>query len=82
MDGSQSAGFPAGVERREPAKFWMQVLTDLKTRGVQDILICCVEGLKGFPDAIQTDGYRFTSPGATVTLTIKAAYTLNGKPLL
>jgi putative transposase len=37
----------------EGAKFWMQVLTDLKTRGVQDILICCVDGLKGFPEAIE-----------------------------
>src|SRR5438876_494792 len=36
----------------EGAKFWMQVLTDLKQRGVQDILICCVDGLKGFPEAI------------------------------
>ena len=33
----------------EGAKFWMQVLTDLKTRGVKDILICCVDGLKGSP---------------------------------
>ena len=31
----------------------MQVLTDLKTRGVRDILICCVDGLKGFPEAIE-----------------------------
>src|SRR6188472_3782845 len=37
----------------EGAKFWMQVLSDLKTRGVRDILICCVDGLKGFPDAIE-----------------------------
>ena len=37
----------------EGAKFWMQVLTDLKNRGVQDILICCVDGLKGFPEAIE-----------------------------
>jgi putative transposase len=37
----------------EGAKFWMQVLTELKTRGVQDILIACVDGLKGFPDAIE-----------------------------
>jgi putative transposase len=37
----------------EGAKFWMQVLNDLKTRGVQDILICCVDGLKGFPEAIE-----------------------------
>jgi mutator family transposase len=31
----------------------MQVLTELKQRGVQDILICCVDGLKGFPEAIE-----------------------------
>jgi putative transposase len=37
----------------EGAKFWMQVLNDLKHRGVQDILICCVDGLKGFPEAIE-----------------------------
>ena len=32
-------------QETEGAKFWMQVLTDLKTRGVRDILICCVDGL-------------------------------------
>jgi putative transposase len=37
----------------EGAKFWMQVLTDLKQRGVRDILICCVDGLSGFPEAIE-----------------------------
>jgi putative transposase len=40
-------------QESEGAKFWMQVLTDLKTRGVRDILICCVDGLTGFPDAIE-----------------------------
>jgi putative transposase len=35
------------------AKFWMQVLSELKQRGVSDILICCVDGLKGFPEAIE-----------------------------
>jgi putative transposase len=45
----------------EGAKFWMQVLTDLKTRGVRDILICCVDGLKGFPEAIEA-----VFPAATV----------------
>jgi putative transposase len=35
-------------QQTEGAKFWMQVLNDLKQRGVQDILICCVDGLKGF----------------------------------
>ena len=37
----------------EGAKFWMQILSELKQRGVQDILICCVDGLKGFPEAIE-----------------------------
>jgi putative transposase len=40
-------------QANEGAKFWMQVLTDLKQRGLQDILICCVDGLKGFPEAIE-----------------------------
>jgi len=38
----------------EGAKFWLSVLTELQNRGVKDILIACVDGLKGFPDAIQT----------------------------
>lgn len=37
----------------EGAKFWMQVITKLKTRGVQDIFIACVDGLKGFAEAIE-----------------------------
>jgi putative transposase len=37
----------------EGAKFWMQVLSELKQRGVRDILICCVDGLNGFPEAIE-----------------------------
>jgi putative transposase len=40
-------------QETEGAKFWMQVLTDLKQRGVSDILIACVDGLKGFPEAIE-----------------------------
>jgi putative transposase len=40
-------------QEHEGAKFWMQVLNDLKQRGVQDVLICCVDGLKGFPEAIE-----------------------------
>jgi putative transposase len=38
-------------QQTEGAKFWMQVLSELKHRGVRDILICCVDGLKGFPEA-------------------------------
>ena len=37
----------------EGAKFWLQVLTELQNRGVKDILIACVDGLKGFPEAIE-----------------------------
>ena len=37
----------------EGARFWLQVLTDLRNRGLQDIFIACVDGLKGFPQAIE-----------------------------
>jgi putative transposase len=40
-------------QETEGAKFWMQILSELKQRGVNDILICCVDGLKGFPEAIE-----------------------------
>ncbi len=42
------------LSENEGAKFWLGVLTELQNRGVKDILIACVDGLKGFPDAIQT----------------------------
>ncbi len=38
----------------EGAKFWLGVVTELKNRGVRDIFIACVDGLKGFPEAIET----------------------------
>jgi putative transposase len=41
------------ITHNEGAKFWLQVLTDLKNRGVKDIFIACVDGLTGFPDAIE-----------------------------
>ena len=53
------------VCEKEGASFWMSVLSDLKERGVEDILIACVDGLKGFPKAIQS-----TFPGAQVQLCI------------
>jgi putative transposase len=40
------------IEQTEGAKFWMRVMSELKNRGVNDILIAVVDGLKGFPDAI------------------------------
>ena len=43
------------ISQNEGAKFWLSVLTELKARGVQDILIACVDGLKGFPEAIAAE---------------------------
>jgi putative transposase len=40
-------------QRTEGAKFWLGVLTELKQRGVEDVLVCCVDGLAGFPEAIE-----------------------------
>jgi putative transposase len=40
-------------QETEGAKFWLAVLNDLRRRGVEDVLISCVDGLKGFPDAIE-----------------------------
>ena len=40
------------LSETEGAKFWLSVLTDLKNRGMQDMLIACIDGLKGFPEAI------------------------------
>jgi putative transposase len=52
MDGERDV-LGMWFQANEGAKFWMQVLTDLRQRGVRDILICCVDGLKGFPEAIE-----------------------------
>jgi len=41
------------VEQTEGAKFWLSIITELKNRGVEDVLIAAVDGLKGFPDAIR-----------------------------
>jgi len=41
------------IAQTEGAKFWLGVVTELKNRGVQDIFIACVDGLKGFPEAIE-----------------------------
>jgi putative transposase len=42
------------IAQTEGAKFWLQGVTELKNRGVSDIFIACVDGLKGFPEAIET----------------------------
>ena len=41
------------VGHNESAKFWLSILNGLKNRGVQDIIIACVDGLSGFPQAIE-----------------------------
>lgn len=41
------------ISETEGAKFWLSVLTELRNRGLEDIFICCVDGLKGFPEAIE-----------------------------
>jgi putative transposase len=52
MDGSREV-LGLWFQDTEGAKFWMQVLSELRHRGVNDILICCVDGLAGFPEAIE-----------------------------
>ena len=42
------------VDEAEGAKFWLKICTDLKNRGVREILIACMDGLKGLPEAIKT----------------------------
>jgi putative transposase len=42
------------LEKEEGAKFWLKVITELQNRGLKDILIACIDGLKGFPDAIES----------------------------
>ena len=42
------------IAHNEGAKFWLGVLTELKNRGLNDILIACIDGLKGFPEAIES----------------------------
>ena len=52
LDGSRDV-LGMWFQDTEGAKFWMQILSELRQRGVADILIACVDGLKGFPDAIE-----------------------------
>ncbi len=43
------------IGEKEGAKFWLSILAELKNRGVRDILIACVDGPTGFPDAIESE---------------------------
>jgi len=53
MEGQKEA-LGLWLARAEGAKFWLQIITELRNRGIEDIFIACVDGLKGFPDAIAT----------------------------
>jgi putative transposase len=53
MDGQKEV-LGIWVEQTEGAKFWLKILNELKGRGVEDVFVACVDGLKGFPDAIET----------------------------
>ena len=50
----QKEVFGLWIAENEGAKFWMAVLTELKNRGLQDILIACMDGLSGFPEAVRS----------------------------
>ncbi len=53
MDGSKEIlGF--WIANNEGAKFWLSIVTELKNRGLNDVFIFCVDGLKGLPDAINS----------------------------
>ncbi len=57
------------IEQNEGAKFWLRVMNELKNRGVEDIMLAVVDGLKGFPDAItavfpDADGSDLHRPSA------------------
>jgi len=53
MDGEKEV-LGLWIAQTEGAKFWLQVVTELRNRGIQDIFIACVDGLKGFPEAIES----------------------------
>lgn len=53
------------VGKNESAKFWLSIMNSLKNRGVQDILIACVDGLTGFPQAIKQSSHRPKSSSAS-----------------
>ena len=60
------------LDETEGAKFWLSCLTDLKNRGLNDIFIVCVDGLSGFPEAIQT-AYPKTKVQLCIVHLVRAA---------
>jgi putative transposase len=69
----------------EGAKFWLGCLTDLQSRGVQDIFVACIDGLSGFPEAIRT-AYPKTSVQLCIVHLVRAALryvnTADSKPVI
>jgi putative transposase len=53
MDGQKDV-LGMWIEKTEGARFWLKVLTELKNRGLEDVFIVCVDGLSGFPEAVET----------------------------
>jgi putative transposase len=62
------------IDAAEGAKFWMRVLAELRSRGVQDILVCCCDGLKGFPQAIEA---TFSSTVVQTCIVHQVRYSLS-----
>jgi transposase-like protein len=60
------------LSQNEGAKFWLACLTDLKSRGLQDIFVACIDGLSGFPEAIRA-AYPQTSVQLCVVHLVRAA---------
>ena len=63
--------------QNEGAKFWLQVLTELQNRGVRDIFIACVDGLKGFPEAIESVYPKAEDPDLWIVHMIRASLELH-----
>jgi hypothetical protein len=57
----EAEGLGLWIEQTEGAKFWLKVFNDLKNRGVADVLIAVVDGLRGFPEAIEATFVSSTS---------------------
>ncbi len=65
------------IAQTEGAKFWLQVVTELKNRGVVDIFIACVDGLKGFPEAIEA---AFPKTAVQLCIVHRVRHSLNFVP--
>ena len=67
------------LEQNEGAKFWLRVMNELKNRGVEDVLIAVVDGLKGFPEAITAVFPQATVQPASSTCCGTASISSPGK---